>query len=65
MAVHIWMDETSGEISISAFEPESTFYEANHIILVEDRGGKVNKHPSVLNILQNVLEQAGVQVIRD
>lgn len=61
----IWQDEQTGEISISAYSVDHPEYEMNHITLVELRGAKVNKHSSVLNILENVLRDCNVQVIRE
>lgn len=49
-----------GEIFISAYESDDPMWENNHMILKDARG---SKHESVLNILRNVLYQAGVRLI--
>lgn len=62
-AVHIWMDTDTGEISISGYHVDDENYETNHMKLVELRSnGQINKHESALNVLRNVLSDAGVTV---
>lgn len=58
--LHAFMDESSGEIFLSAYAPDHPMWEANHIVLVELRLGQINKHSSVMNILSNVLQDAGI-----
>lgn len=57
--VHASMDESSGEIYLSAFRSDSPMWENNHIILKDARG---SKHHSVLQILSNVLAQSSVML---
>lgn len=48
-----------GEIFLSAYESDDPMWENNHMIVKDARG---SKHESVLNILRNVLYQAGVRL---
>lgn len=59
-----YMDENTGEIFLSAYHPDDPEWENNHIVLVEYGRGRINKHESALNILSNVLQQAGVSLNR-
>jgi len=56
------MDESTGEISLSSYSVDSDMFETNHILFKDARGGK---HHSILNILSNVLEQAGVNLVQE
>lgn len=56
-----FMESSTGEIFLSAYDPDDPLFETNHIALTElQRNGQPNKHESVLNILRNVLAQANI-----
>ena len=64
--LHVFM-EAEGQIYISAYDPDGPLWELNHIVMGELRNGgatQINKHESALNILSNVLEQAGIEMVR-
>lgn len=56
------MDD-DGHIFLSAYKLDDPLFDNNHIELAEIGSGVINKHKSSLNILSNVLEQAGIQLI--
>jgi hypothetical protein len=58
--LNAFMDSTTGEIFVSAYEADDPMWENNHTVLKDARG---SKHESVLNILSNVLHQAGVRLV--
>lgn len=60
--IYLWMDETTGEISLSSYPVDDAEYELNHMVLCEVRNGTINKHMSVLQILNNVLTASGAVV---
>lgn len=56
------MDESTGEIYISAYPSGSPEWENNHMIIGELHGTQIRKHRSVLNVLSNIMHQVGVRV---
>jgi hypothetical protein len=63
--LYVYMDPFTGEISLSAYDMDDSLFENNHIVLTEMRGGKPNRHRSVLNVLANVLAQANIKLIEE
>lgn len=56
----------AGIISLSAYSYEDLpNWENNHIDVCELRGRQVNPHESVLDVLSNVLYQAGIELVRE
>lgn len=64
-SIYSFMDPDTGMITISAYADGDPMWELNHIELCELRHGKVNKHSSVMNILRNVLTQAGINFVQE
>ncbi len=61
--LYAYMDESNGDILLSAYHPDHEDWDSNHVVLKEFGGGKVSKHSHSLNIIRNVMMQANVTVI--
>lgn len=61
--LHVWLDQTQkNAITVSAYEMDDPMWENNHItIAIKD----VTEGYFGLNLLSNVLQQAGVEMVRD
>lgn len=57
------MDTETGEITLSAYSTYNDDWDNNHISLQEIGQGRVSLHESSLNILTNILYQAGIQLV--
>lgn len=58
--LYAFMNDSTGEIFLSAYSQEDRDWEANHIVLIEFGRGTINKHSSALQILVNVLFEADI-----
>jgi len=54
-------DTSTGDITLSAYSIDSEEWENNHITVVEMCNGRPNTHESVVNVIRNILFQAGIQ----
>ncbi len=60
--IYLWMDEETGEISLSSYPVDDPEYELNNVVLYSARHGGVNKNPWVLQTISNVLTASGAIV---
>ena len=55
-------DDGRGIIHISAYHPDDPKWENNHVDVSEMGRGVPNRHNSAMNILTNVLRDAGIEI---
>lgn len=60
--IYLFQDDDRDGISISSYPADSEEYETNHIIVKEPSRIYL---PVTLNVLRNVLSQAGVHVVME